>query len=215
MKHELRLSHCRTADEVFRVLEDCYGDMSQIADDIVLELQDLPAVHNNQPREALQLIQAVERALLDLIDLGCEDAIKKQLVIRSLESKLPDSMKERWLLYRCDATSNVNPRNRFDKLWQFLRDQKTVLVLDRTLPEWVNRAPVRNQRKDQETESRRGTRLPRPRQARREENLREILAVCVAKRGILDAYTAVRHLERPTHQSAGLKSKRQRPAPNA
>lgn len=128
VKRELRLSHCRTADEVFRVLEDCYGDMSQIADDIVLELQDLPAVHNNQPREALQLIQAVERALLDLIDLGCEDAIKNQLVIRSLESKLPDSMKERWLLYRCDVASNVNPRNRFDKLWQFLRDQKTVLV---------------------------------------------------------------------------------------
>lgn len=128
VKREHRLSHCRTADGVFRVLEDCYGDMSQIADDIVLELQDLPAVRNNQPREALQLIQVVERALLDLIDLGCEDAIKNQLVIQSLESKLPDSLKERWLLYRCDATSNVNPRNRFDKLWQFLRDQKTVLV---------------------------------------------------------------------------------------
>ncbi|TKS90322.1 hypothetical protein D9C73_024453 [Collichthys lucidus] len=56
-----------------------------IADNIVLELQDLPAVRNNQPREALQLIQAVERVLLDLIDLGCEDAIKNQLVIRSLE----------------------------------------------------------------------------------------------------------------------------------
>ena len=105
VKCKLRLSHCRTVDEVFRVLEDCYGDMSQIADDIVLELQDLPAVRNNQPREALQLIQAVERALLDLIDLGCEDAIKKQLLIRSLESKL-----------------------RFNKLWQFLRDQKTVMV---------------------------------------------------------------------------------------
>lgn len=88
VKRNLRLSHCRTVDEVFLVLEDCYGDMSQIADDIVLELQELPAVRNNQPREALQLIQVVERALLDLIDLGCEDAIKKQLVIQSLESKL-------------------------------------------------------------------------------------------------------------------------------
>ena len=74
------------------------------------------------------MIQAVERALLDLIDLGCEDTIKKQLVIRSLESKLPDSMKERWLLYRCEAASHVNSRNRFEKLWQFLRDQRTVLV---------------------------------------------------------------------------------------
>ncbi|KAL4006302.1 alcohol-forming fatty acyl-CoA reductase [Sarotherodon galilaeus] len=128
VKCELRLSHCRTASEVFRVLEDCYGDVSQIADDIVLELQELPGVRNNKPREVLQLIQAVERALLDLIDLGCEDAIKNQLVIRSLESKLPDSMKERWLLYRCDPVNDVSPQNRFDKLWQFLKDQKTVLV---------------------------------------------------------------------------------------
>ncbi|CAI5658447.1 unnamed protein product [Oreochromis niloticus] len=128
VKCELRLSHCRTATEVFRVLEDCYGDVSQIADDIVLELQELLGVRNNRPREVLQLIQAVERALLDLIDLGCEDAIKNQLVIWSLESKLPDSMKERWLLYRCDPVNDVSPQNRFDKLWQFLKDQKTVLV---------------------------------------------------------------------------------------
>ncbi|CAI5670371.1 unnamed protein product [Oreochromis niloticus] len=85
-------------------------------------------MRNNKPREALQLIQAVERALLDLIDLGCEDAIKNQLVIRSLECKLPDSMKERWLLYRCDPVNDVSPQNWFDKLWQFLKDQKTVLV---------------------------------------------------------------------------------------
>ncbi|CAI5637442.1 unnamed protein product [Oreochromis niloticus] len=128
VKCELRLSHCRTASEVFRVLEDCYGDVSQIADDIILELQELPGVRNNKPREVLQLIQAVERALLDLIDLGCEDAMKNQLVIRSLESKLPDSMKERWLLYRCNPVNDVSPQNRFDKLWQFLKDQKTVLV---------------------------------------------------------------------------------------
>lgn len=50
--------------------------MSQIADNIILELQDLPAMCNNQPREALQLILVVERALLDLIDLGCQDAVK-------------------------------------------------------------------------------------------------------------------------------------------
>lgn len=49
-------------------------------------------------------------------------------MIWSLESKLLDSMKERWLLYRCDPVNDVSPQNRFDKLWQFLKDQKTVLV---------------------------------------------------------------------------------------
>ena len=63
-------------------MEDCHGDMSQIADNIVLELQDLPA-------------------------LPTQGGITVD---------------------RCDAASDVNPRNRFDKLWQFLRDQKTVLV---------------------------------------------------------------------------------------
>ncbi len=93
VKSELRLLRCRDANDIFRELENRYGDKAQTAEEIVLELQSRPAVKNHQPRETLELILAVERAALDLTDLGCADAVQNKLVIRSLESKLPDVMK--------------------------------------------------------------------------------------------------------------------------
>ncbi len=86
VKSELRLLRCRDANDIFRELENRYGDKAQTAEEIVLELQSRPAVKNHQPRETLELILAVERAALDLTDLGCADAVQNQLVIRSLES---------------------------------------------------------------------------------------------------------------------------------
>ncbi len=135
VKSELRLLRCRDANDIFRELENRYGDKAQTAEEIVLELQSRPAVKNHQPRETLELILAVERAALDLTDLGCADAVQNQLVIRSLESKLPDVMKREWLMCVRNPVNNVHPENRFDRLLLFLEDQKSLLVrLEQLLP---------------------------------------------------------------------------------
>ncbi|KAL1247062.1 hypothetical protein QQF64_022438 [Cirrhinus molitorella] len=147
VKSELRLLHCRDANDIFRELENCYGDKAQTAEEIVLELQSRPAVKNHQPRETLELILAVERAVLDLTDLGCEDAVRNQLVIRSLESKLPDVMKREWLMCVRNPVNDVQPGNRFDRLLMFLEDQKSLLVrLEQLLPskQWPANAPERS-----------------------------------------------------------------------
>ena len=113
----------------------------------MFELQSRPAVKNHQPRETLDhLILAVERAALDLTDLGCADAIQNQLVIRSLESKLPDVMKREWLMCVRNPVKNVHPGNRFHWLLLFLEDQKLLLVrLEQLLPSkpWPANAPER------------------------------------------------------------------------
>ena len=146
VKGELRLLRCRDANDIFRELENHYGDKAQTAEEIVLELQSRPAVKNHQPRETLELILAVERAALDITDLGCVDALQNQLVIRSLESKLPDVMKREWLMYVRNPGNNVQPGNRFDRLLLFLEDQKSLLVrLEQLLPSkpWSANAPER------------------------------------------------------------------------
>ncbi|XP_026082522.1 uncharacterized protein LOC113058643 [Carassius auratus] len=146
VKSELRLYRCRDANDIFRELENHYGDKAHTAEEIVLELQSRPAVKNHQPRETLELILAVERAVLDLSDLGCEDAVRNQLVIRSLESKLPDVMKREWLMCVRNPVNDVHPGNRFDRLLMFLEDQKSLLVrLEQLLPSkpWPANAPER------------------------------------------------------------------------
>lgn len=146
VKNKLRLLRCRDASDIFRELENRYGDIAQTAEEIVLELQSRPAVKNHQPKETLELILAVERAALDLTDLGCIDAIQNQLVIRSLESKLPDFMKREWLMFVNNPDNCVNPGNRFNVLLQFLAGQKSLLVrLEQLLPSklWPVSAPER------------------------------------------------------------------------
>ena len=77
IKQNLGLSNSRSADEIFRLLENRYGNKGTIACQIIEEVDKFPAIKGNQPRTTIDLIQAVERALFDLIDLGEEDALKQ------------------------------------------------------------------------------------------------------------------------------------------
>lgn len=162
MKSELRLLCCRDANDIFRELESRYGDKAHTAEEIVLELQSRPAVKTHQPQETLELILAVERAALDLTDLGCTDAIQNQLVIRSLESKLPDVMKREWLMCVRNPVNNVHPGNHFDRLLLFLEDQKSLVVrLEQLLPSkpWPANAPERSNSQEKPGDRRREKKL--------------------------------------------------------
>lgn len=91
---DLRLSTYGTAEEIFRVLENRFGNKTAIALEIIEELQALPPVKSHQPRKIVDLIQIVEKALYDLSGLGNTGALKNPLVTKSLESKLPEGLKK-------------------------------------------------------------------------------------------------------------------------
>lgn len=123
---DLRLSTYTSADEIFRVLENRYGNQATIAIEIVEELQAIPPVRGNHPRRIVELIQAVEKALYDLNELSNADAIKNPLVIKSIESKLPESLKKDWLTHAADPRNAVSHQNRFDKLLAYLQSQESI-----------------------------------------------------------------------------------------
>lgn len=97
---DLRLSTYGTVDEIFRILEKRFGNKIAIALEIVEELQALPPVRSHQPRKIVDLIQVVEKALYDLSGLGNTGGLKNPLVTKSLENKLPESLKKDWLVYK-------------------------------------------------------------------------------------------------------------------
>ncbi|KAK5862062.1 hypothetical protein PBY51_017494 [Eleginops maclovinus] len=123
---DLRLSTYGTADEIFRVLENRFGNKTAIALEIVEELQALPPVKSYQPRQIVDLIQVVEKALYDLSALGNTGALKNPLVTKSLESKLPESLKKEWLVYVSKGKEDVSPEDRFDMLLGFLKSQEKI-----------------------------------------------------------------------------------------
>ena len=127
VQKEINLSYCRDAQDAFRLLDSRFGNKKTIAGIIVKELGDLPPVKNNQPRQAISLIHAVESALYDLQDLDMVDVIKNQITTNTIEQKLPLTIRERWLLYEQDKVNGVTPETYFDKLLAFLKAQEEVL----------------------------------------------------------------------------------------
>ena len=124
---QLRLSTYTSATEMFRVLDNRFGNNSTITLEILEELEKMPPVKGNQPRKVIELIQCVEKALADLTELGNSGAIKNPLVIKSIESKLPDFIQRDWVIFMVEPNNNVKPDNHFDMLLTFLKNQEDVL----------------------------------------------------------------------------------------
>ncbi len=107
VKKDLVLSSCALADERFRRLDNRFGNKAKIVLKISEEVQGLPAVKGENPRKAIELIQAVERALSNLVILREEEVIKNRWVAQSLESKLPSSLKEKWIAHKMESVNGL------------------------------------------------------------------------------------------------------------
>lgn len=127
MSRDLRLSTYNSAEDIFRVLGNRYGNKSTIALEIIEDLEKIPVVKANQPRKVIDLIQTVEKALADLTELGETDAIKNPLVTKCIESKLPDLVKKDWPVFMVNPNNNVAPANHFDSPLRFLKTQEEIL----------------------------------------------------------------------------------------
>lgn len=87
----------------------------------------IPILRANQPRKVIDLIQCIEKPLDDLTELGNTGAINNPLVIKSIESKLPDNMNRDWLVFMVNPANGVTPDNHFDNLLKFLKTQEEIL----------------------------------------------------------------------------------------
>lgn len=123
---DLRLSTYNSSDEIFRVLDNRFGNKATIALEIIEELHAIPPVRNGQPKRITELIQALEKSLSDLNELGNADAIKNPLVTKSIESKLPETLKKDWLTHNAAEKDTTSHQNYFDKLMMFLRSQESI-----------------------------------------------------------------------------------------
>lgn len=123
----LRLSEHHSAEDIFRVLQNKYGNKSTIALEIVEDLKRIPPLKSNQPKKLIDFIQAVEKAMNDFAEIERTGDIKDPLVIRSIESKLPGDMKTDWLTFMLNPTNNVTADTHFDSLFKYLKTQEAIL----------------------------------------------------------------------------------------
>lgn len=127
IRRDLRLSEYHIAEDIFGVLQNKFGNKSTIALEIIEDLKRIPPIKSHQPRKVIDLVQAVEKAVNDLTEIDITGDIKNPLVIRSIESKLPDDMKIDWLTFMLNPTNNVTPDSHFDSLLKYLKTQEVIL----------------------------------------------------------------------------------------
>lgn len=123
ISRDLRLSTYNSAEDIFTVLQN----KSTIALEIIEDLERIPPLKSHQPRKIIDLIQTVEKSLNDLFELESTGAIKNPLMIRSIESKLPNNVKKEWLTFMIDPRNRFTPDNHFDSLLAFLKIQEDIL----------------------------------------------------------------------------------------
>lgn len=123
---DLRLTSYNTVEDVFLVPENRFGNQTTIASKIVEELKRIPPVKGYQPRKIVELFEAVEKALQDLSDLGDTSTIKSPLMSKSIETKLPESLKKEWLVYAADKKNSVAPEKQFDSLLSFIKEHESI-----------------------------------------------------------------------------------------
>lgn len=152
---DLRLSSYNTAADIFRVLKNRYGNNYAITMEIVEELERIPVIRGNQPRKMIELVQTVEKALVDLTDLGDMGVIKNPLVVKSIESKLPEFMKRDWFALVTAPGGEVTSENHFDKLLEFLKKEEGIFerLEQLRVPEKVERQERKPERSHAFTKS--------------------------------------------------------------
>ena len=124
---DLRLRSYNTADEVFRVLENRFGNKEVIIMEIIKEVENIPPVKGYQYRKMINLIQTVEKALTDLKDLSAEGNIKNASMAFAIEKKLPEATKKEWAIHKRDPANIVNTDNHFEVLLEFLKKEENIL----------------------------------------------------------------------------------------
>lgn len=65
--------------------------------------------------------------MADITELGSTGTIKNLLVIKSIESKLPDTVKKDWLGLMVNLSNGVTSDNHFDSLLKFLKTQEDIM----------------------------------------------------------------------------------------
>lgn len=136
---DLRLTSYNSAEDIFRVLKNRFGNRTTIAFEIVKELQNLAPIRSQKSRRIIELIQAVENTLNDLWSWqywGHKEALNVQIVWKQTPWCFGEGVA--YCMYAVDVTNNVELENRVDSLLKLPQEPREYLRAAATAKRWIN-----------------------------------------------------------------------------
>ncbi|XP_068250243.1 uncharacterized protein [Palaemon carinicauda] len=110
-------------EEMFRRLDDKYGNPCKLTEAIVSELKSLKPLNDGDLKRLVYMIKVVERAWLDMRKIGLESEMKTTSIVTLVERLLPPTLKRNWVI---KSQKVGNAKDLFENLLQFLLQERRV-----------------------------------------------------------------------------------------
>ena len=114
-------------DEIWKRLDERYGDPSRVADMVVNDIRRLRYIKEGDNKAFIVLVETIERGYRDLVLLGIEMEISNTGTVSIVEEKLPKDIRREWPNEVNKEGSKVDLRNKFPSLMHFLLEQRKII----------------------------------------------------------------------------------------
>lgn len=111
-------------DEMFKRLDDKFGNSRKIVDLVVSDLKSLKKIADGDSKGFIKMVDQVEQCWLDLKKVNLDDELNTANVVSHIEKILPSLQKREWVIKADDVsiTSDL-----FPELLKFLKKERKVL----------------------------------------------------------------------------------------
>ena len=117
-------------DEMWRRLDEKYGDPAKITDVIINSIQRVKAIKEGEDKRFVEFVEVIESGYRDLLRLGLEKEITTTSSVSIIEKRLPADIRREWARLVSSDSSSVDKKNKFPGLLKFLLNQKRAIEYD-------------------------------------------------------------------------------------
>ncbi|XP_068696785.1 uncharacterized protein [Montipora foliosa] len=117
-------------NEMWKRLDDKYGDPAKVADVIIDSIRRTKIIREGEDKRLVEFVNMLEDGYRDLRRLGLEAEITTTSSVSIIERKLPMDIRREWAQSVSSDASMVDKMNKFPSLLRFLLNQKRAIEYD-------------------------------------------------------------------------------------
>ena len=114
-------------DAIWERLDDRYGKPSKLTDVIMYDIKKLKPVADGEDKKFLEFVDCIERSYRELKRVGMEAEISNATIVGLIEERMPKTIKTMWYLKVSDKESDVDDKNKFPHLLDFLQKHRRAI----------------------------------------------------------------------------------------
>ena len=114
-------------NQIFKRLDEKYGDPTKMVDSIITEIQRFRKIENDDTKRLIDFINLIERASHDLDNVKMGSEINNTNVVSMIESKLPKCLALNWYRHIHSSVAEIDRSKKFPSLLKYMITERNAL----------------------------------------------------------------------------------------